>query len=109
MINAADLAASGLLGGGSRAQYELGVAGDRGALATLRAEPLVDEVKLTTPQDARPELRKSLDRAGQFLDIAVLDATLLAVAAVALSARQYGAKLRDATALPKCHEIGRTS
>lgn len=102
MINAADLAASGLLSAGSRADYELGVAGNRDALARLRAEPLTGGVKLTTPQDARPELRKSLDRAGQFLDIAVLAATLLACAAVALSARQYGDKLRDEIALLKC-------
>lgn len=102
MINATDLAASGLLSAGSRADYELGVAGDRDALARLRAEPLAEGVKLTTPQDARPELRKSLDRAGQFLDIAVLAATLLACAAVALSARQYGEKLRDEIALLKC-------
>jgi putative ABC transport system permease protein len=102
MINAEDLAASGLLGFGSRAQYELGVAGDRDALARLRAGPLDDGVKLTTPQDARPELRNSLRRASQFLDIAVLAATLLACAAVALSARQYGEKLRDEIALLKC-------
>lgn len=102
MINATDLAASGLLTAGSRADYELGVAGNRDALASLRDAPLADGVKLTTPQDARPELRKSLDRAGQFLDIAVLAATLLACAAVALSARQYGEKLRDEIALLKC-------
>jgi len=102
MINAADLAASGLLGTGSRAQYELGVAGDRDAIARLRAEPLADGVRLTTPQDARPELRNTLHRAGRFLDIAVLAATLLACAAVALSARQYGERLRDEIALLKC-------
>ncbi|NGY06575.1 ABC transporter permease [Solimonas terrae] len=102
LINADDLAASGLLGVGSRAQYELGVSGARDALARLRAEPLADGVKLTTPQDARPELRNSTRSAGQFLDIAVLAATLLACAAVALSARQYGEKLRDEIALLKC-------
>ncbi|MGH8444904.1 MAG: ABC transporter permease, partial [Solimonas sp.] len=102
IINAADLPASGLLTVGSRAQYSLYVAGDREALATLRAEPLPRGVKLVTPQDARPELRNSIARAGQFLDIAVLAATLLACAAVALSARQYGDKLRDEIALLKC-------
>lgn len=102
LMNAEDLDASGLLGFGSRADYGLNVAGDRVALAALQAMPLADGVKLTTPQDARPELRKSIDRASQFLDIAVLAATLLACAAVALSARQYGEKLRDEIALLKC-------
>lgn len=102
LINAADLPASGLLVAGSRAQYGLGVAGAREAVAALRTASLPDGVRLTTPQDARPELRRSLDRAGQFLDIAVLAATLLACAAVALAARQYGEKLRDEIALLKC-------
>jgi putative ABC transport system permease protein len=102
LMNAGDLDASGLLGFGSRAEYGLNVAGERQAIATLRAAPAIDGIKLTTPQDARPELRRSIDRASQFLDIAVLAATLLACAAVALSARQYGEKLRDEIALLKC-------
>ncbi|NKF21261.1 ABC transporter permease [Solimonas marina] len=102
MMNAADLDASGLLGVGSRANYKLDVAGDRDAIAALRDAALPDGVKLTTPQDARPEVRRSIERAGQFLDIAVLAATLLACAAVALSSRQYGEKLRDEIAVLKC-------
>ncbi|WP_028080991.1 ABC transporter permease [Solimonas soli] len=102
ILNAADLPASGLLVPGSRAQYSLYVAGERAALAPLRELELPRGVKRTTPQDARPELRNSIARAGQFLDIAVLAATLLACAAVALAARQYGEKLRDEIALLKC-------
>ncbi|WP_028007479.1 ABC transporter permease [Solimonas flava] len=102
IVNAADLPASGLLTVGSRAQYSLYVAGARTALAQLQAEPLPRGVRMVTPQDARPELRNAIERAGQFLDIAVLAATLLACAAVALAARQYGDKLRDEIALLKC-------
>lgn len=102
MVNAADVAASGLLGMGSRAQYSLLVAGDAQAVAQLaQAEP-PQGVRMQTPQDARPEIRNALQRAGQFLDVAILAATLLAAAAVALSARQYGEKLRDEIALLKC-------
>ncbi|MFT4045644.1 MAG: ABC transporter permease [Solimonas sp.] len=102
LINAADLPASGLLVPGSRAQHSRYVAGDREALAPLRTLDLPRGVKRTTPQDARPELRNAIARAGRFLDIAVLAATLLACAAVALAARQYGDKLRDEIALLKC-------
>ena len=102
MINLADLPATGLLGPGSRAQYGLMVSGSPEQLAPLLAMELPEQVRRSTPQDARPEIRRSLDRAGQFLDIAVLAATLLAAAAVALSAHQHGGKLRDEVALLKC-------
>lgn len=102
MINLADLPATGLLGPGSRAQHGLMVGGSPEQLAPLLLMELPDNVRRSTPQDARPEIRRSLDRAGQFLDIAVLAATLLAAAAVALSAHQHGGKLRDEVALLKC-------
>ncbi|HEY1077996.1 MAG TPA: FtsX-like permease family protein [Fontimonas sp.] len=102
MINAADLQASGLVGMGSRAQYSLLVAGQADAVAQLAGAEPPEGVKRQSPQDARPEIRNALQRAGQFLDVAILAATLLAAAAVALSARQYGEKLRDEIALLKC-------
>jgi putative ABC transport system permease protein len=101
MINSADLAATELVGPGSRVQYGRLFAGTAEALEPLYALEPPDGIRKQTPQDARPEIRNSLDRAGQFLDIAVLAATLLACAAVALSARQYGEKLRDEIALLK--------
>ena len=106
MINSADLAATTLVGPGSRVEYGRLFSGTPEALAPLlQGEPPIN-VKRKTPQDARPEIRNALERAGQFLDIAVLAATLLACAAVALSARQYGEKLRDEIALLKCMGAG---
>jgi putative ABC transport system permease protein len=102
LINAADLPASQLLGVGSRAQYSLMTTGSAAQLAALNALPLPLGIRRVTPQDARPEVRSAISRAGQFLDIAVLAATLLAAAAIALSAHQHGSKLRDEVALLKC-------
>lgn len=102
MINHADLAATGLTGPGARAQYTLMAAGETKSLEPLRTMTLPAGVRRVAPQDARPEIRNALSRAGQFLDIAVLAATLLAAAAVALCAHQHGAKLRDEVALLKC-------
>ncbi len=102
MINLADLPATTLVGPGSRAEYARLFAGETAALSPLLAEDLPDGVRRVTPQESRPEIRNALERAGQFLDIAILAATLLACAAVALSARQYGEKLRDEIALLKC-------
>lgn len=102
LINAADLPASQLLGPGSRAQYSLMVTGNAEQHAALNALKLPAGVRRVSPQDARPEVRNAISRAGQFLDIAVLAATLLAAAAIALSAHQHGTKLRDEIALLKC-------
>ncbi|HWU67297.1 MAG TPA: FtsX-like permease family protein [Stenotrophobium sp.] len=102
MINADDLPASKLLTPGARAQYSLMVAATAAQLHTLGALPVPAGVRRTTPQDARPEIRAALQRAGQFIDIAVLAATLLAAVAIALSAHQYGLRMRDEVALLKC-------
>jgi putative ABC transport system permease protein len=102
LINAQDVAATGLVGPASRVQYGLLLAGEAGALAALRQASLPDGLRWTGPQDARPEVRRALDRAGQFLDIAVLAAALLAAAAIGLAAHQHGLRLRDEVALLKC-------
>ncbi|WP_240783560.1 ABC transporter permease [Stenotrophobium rhamnosiphilum] len=102
LMNADDLPASQLLGPGSRAQYALMAVGNDTQREVLNAFTLPKGVKRVSPQDARPEVRNAINRAGQFLDIAVLAATLLAAAAIALSAHQHGTKLRDEIALLKC-------
>lgn len=102
MINHADLSASGLLGPGARAQYLLQTAGTPAQLEPLRALELPAGVRRVTPQDARPELQNALRTAGEFLGLARLSAALLAAAAIALCAWQWGLKLRDEVALLKC-------
>lgn len=101
MINAADLPATQLIGAGSRVEYSRLFAGTPQALSPLLEMDVPNPIKRIQPQDARREIRSALDRAGQFLDVAILAATLLACAAVALSAQQYGEKLRDEIALLK--------
>lgn len=102
LINGADLPATGLLGPGARAQYLLQVAGTPEQLAPLAALPLSKGVRRVTPQEARPELRNALRNSNDFLGLARLAAALLAAAAIALCAQQWGLKLRDEVALLKC-------
>lgn len=106
LMNWSDLAGTGLVTVGSRVQHGLMVAGTPAQIAELKTLEPPREVRHRTPEDARPEIRRALDRAGLFLDIAVLAATLLAAAAVALSAHQHGLKLRDEVALLKCLGAG---
>ena len=102
LINHADLAASGLLGPGARAQYFVHAAGAPAELGALQSLELPLGVRRISPQDARPELRNALRNSREFLNLARLAAALLAAAAIALCAAQWGLRLRDEVALLKC-------
>lgn len=101
LIRAEDLADTGLVGPGSRVQLSWQLGGTREQLKAAEAVKLPDAWKFTTPENARPEVRNSLNRARSFLNIAVLATILLSAAAVALAARQYSQRLRDEVALLK--------
>ena len=101
LLNAVDLPATGLLGPGSRVDYSLLLAGAPKALAAVRNWPEAEHYRYRDPHDANAAVAGAVDRAHQFLDIAVLATALLAAAAVALCARQYGLRLLDEAALLK--------
>lgn len=102
LIHHDDLDASGLLGPGSRAQYLQMVAGSTEQLAPLQQLALPSGVDRLSPQEAGPELVGPVNRAGEFLALARLSATLMAAVAIALCAWQWGQKLRDEVAILKC-------
>ncbi len=99
-----DLAATGLLTAGSRAQYHVLLAGAPAQVEQLAAalEPTLGSgEELETPGEARPALAASLDRADVFLDLAALVAVILAGVAIALAARQHALQRFDEIALIK--------
>lgn len=102
LMNMQDLPATQLIGPGSRVQYFQQLGGEPPALAQARALPLPGGARFRGAQDSRPEIKNTLDRAGRFLDIAVLATILLSAAAVALTARLHSQRLRDEVALLKC-------
>ena len=102
LMNAQDLAATQLLGPGSRIEYTLQLGGGPAALAAARKLSLPPGARFRGAEDARPEIKNSLQRAGRFLGITVLATILLSAAAVALTARLYSERLRDEVALLKC-------
>ncbi|MDR3417649.1 MAG: FtsX-like permease family protein [Nevskia sp.] len=107
LMNRADLAATGLIGPGSRVQHILQLGGEPAALAAARRLQRPVGARLLGARDARPEISSALDRAGRFLDIAVLATILLSAAAVSLTARLHSQRLRDEVALLKCLGAGR--
>jgi putative ABC transport system permease protein len=104
-MNLADLPASGLVQEGSRIGYRLVVRGAPAAVeryvAATRAE-LGRGQRLETIAEARPELRRALDRAGRFFALAAMIAVALAAVAVALAARRYAERHLDGCALMRC-------
>jgi len=105
LMNDADLATTHLLGPGSRASYQLLLAGKPEALAALRAwiEPRLHEgERVLDVRDARPELKTALERAEKFLGLAALVSVLLAGVAVATAARRYSARHLDGAAVMRC-------
>ncbi len=104
-LNLADLPATGLVQEGSRLGYRLIVAGDAAAVErfTALARPaLARGQRLETIQDARPEIRSSLDRAGRFLGLAALVSVVLAAVAVAMAARRHSERHLSGTAVMRC-------
>lgn len=100
-----DLPATGLIQEGSRVSYRLVVAGDTAAVerwsqATRTA--LERGQRLETIEDARPEIRRALERADRFLGLAALLAVVLAAIAVATAARRHGARHLDGCAVLRC-------
>ena len=105
MLNAADLASTGLIQPGSRIRYRLLVAGTPAQVESFRSAV---QPKLTAGQrlegirDARPEIRGGLERAERFLALAALASVILAAVAVALAARRYLQRHFDACAIMRC-------
>lgn len=104
-FNLADLPATGLVQEGSRIRYRLIVAGDaravEGFVRTARAG-LARGQRLETINDARPEVRSALDRAGRFLGLAALVSVVLAAVAVAMAARRHSERHLSAAAVMRC-------
>ena len=100
-----DLPSTKLIQEGSRVAYRLVIAGDAAA-----AQRWVDETRealergqrLETAADARPEIRRALERADRFLGLAALVAVVLAAVAVAVAARRHSARHLDGCAVLRC-------
>ena len=104
-MNAADLAATGLIATGSRVSYRLGVAGEPAQVAAFRAAVagmVGPGQRVEDVRDARPEIRSALDRAEKFLGLSALLSVILAAVAVALAARRYLRRHLDGVAIMRC-------
>lgn len=110
MMNLQDLPAAGLLVPGSRARYKLLVSGEQAALQRFEAEVtprLGDGQRLQNITNARPEMRKALDRTARFFSLSIVMTLVIAMVAIAITAR-YAAS-REATRVAVMRTFGISS
>ena len=100
-----DLADTGLVSANSRVRYRLLVAGPAEQVANYRRwlrQQVQPTERIQGLRDARPELRRALERAQKFLGLAALIAVMVAGAAMALTVRHYTERQMDASAIMRC-------
>jgi putative ABC transport system permease protein len=105
LLNAADIASTGLIGPGSRVRYGLYAAGGEENVARFRewaSGRLAPGQRMEGIRDARPELRSALERAERFLNLAALTSVMLAAVAIALATRRYLQRHFDGCAVMRC-------
>ena len=104
LVAASDLAASRLLGPGSRATWSLLFAGPGDAIESfetwLRARKSAAE-RLVDAGESSAQIKSATERSGRFLNLAALVTVLLAAVAVAMAARRYASRRLDLVALLK--------
>lgn len=105
LVNLADLDATGLIAPGSRAEYRLLLRGEAEPVEAFRAQVTKDNserLKVQGIRDARPELRRALERAEQFLGLAVIVAIALCGLAIAMASRRFALRHYDTCAVLRC-------
>ncbi|MGH2739289.1 MAG: ABC transporter permease [Actinomycetota bacterium] len=105
MIPLADLAATELLGPGSRATHSLLFAGRPADIREFREvlrERKSKGERLVGVAEESPQMQASSRRAGRFLNLSAIITVLLASVAVAMAARRYTQRHLDSVALMKC-------
>ena len=105
LMNLADVPATQLVQPGSRVTYLELFAGTPSQVVSFK-EYLEGARKpgerLLDIAEASPQIHRSMDRAGRFLNLAGLVSVLLAAIAVAMAARRYAYRHLDNVALMKC-------
>jgi putative ABC transport system permease protein len=105
LVNLRDLPATGLIAPGSRAEYRLLLRGRPEAIESFRARATAGasgRLKVQGIRDARPELRRALERAEQFLGLAVVVAVALCGLAISMASRRFALRHYDTCAILRC-------
>lgn len=104
MFSLDDLPATRLVQPASRVRWQLMLAGEPRAVADFAqwAQPRLERgQRIESLDSGRPELRATLDRAGQFLSLVALLSALIAAVAIGLASRRFAERHLDGCAVMK--------
>ena len=104
LMRTEDVPATKLTQQGSRINYAALFAGERQAVDAFKQQLTARKKpgqRLVDVDEASPQIRSAVDRAGRFLNLSALVTILLAAIAVAIAARRYVARHLDTVALMK--------
>ena len=105
LMNIDDVSETRLIQRGSRVRHALLAAGEPAAIEVFKtrlSSRLAVNERVLTLEEGRPELRRALGRAQQFLGLAALVSVLLAGVAIAMAARRYADRHLDTSAIMRC-------
>jgi putative ABC transport system permease protein len=103
-MNESDIAATNLIGVGSRVAYNLLVAGDAKAVQEFNdaiEDELPDSLRLRSAEESSERAFAAADRAQRFLSLTAVISLLLSAVAIAMSARRFAQRRLDTVALMK--------
>lgn len=104
LMNMQDIDSTRLLGPMSVASFRLLLRGESGGLASFKVwvkDHLHGGFKLEAMESARPEIRSALDRARQFLGLAVMVAVILCAVGIAMAAHHFSEQQLAVVAIMK--------
>lgn len=111
LMNINDLAATELILPGSRVRYRLLVAGNASSVAEFRewlTAQLVEGESIQDIENARPEMRRALDRTRQFFALSIVLTLVIAMVAIAITARYTAAMESSKVAVLRAFGVSRS-
>ena len=111
LMNLEDLAATGLIVPGSRASYRLLFAGEQSRIEQLSSwlKPrLRDNETIQNLENARPEMRRALERTRQFFALSIVLTLVIAMVAIAITARYTASREAPKVAMLRAFGISQS-
>ncbi|MCP4433314.1 MAG: hypothetical protein GY806_20250 [Gammaproteobacteria bacterium] len=111
LMNIEELASTGLVMPGSRVRYRLLVSGEDNIIAEYRDWLIVELVEGDRIQDvenARPEMRRALERTRKFFALSIVLTLIIAMVAIAITARYTAVRESSKVAMLRAFGVSRS-
>ena len=111
MMNLQDLSETGLIIPGSRVNYRMLFAGDEANVHAFRdwlSSNLAEGERIQDLENARPEMRRALDRTRKFFALSIILTLVIAMVAIAITARYTAGKEAPKVAVLRAFGISQT-